>query len=48
MSAMKFDVEKIEGKKKNFGKVVCWACGQSGHINKNCTKGRDGLENGPN
>ena len=35
-----------EGKKKNFGKVVCWVCGQSGHIKKNCTKGRVGSENG--
>ena len=28
-----------EGKKKNFGKVVCWMCGQSGHIKKKCPKG---------
>ena len=35
-----------EGKKKNFGKVVCWVCGQSGHIKKNCIKGRVGSKNG--
>ena len=37
-----------EGKKKNFGKVVCWVCGQSGHIKKNCPKGRVGSTNGSN
>ena len=37
-----------EGKKKNFGKVVFWVCGQSGHIKKTCTKGRAGSENGSN
>ena len=35
-----------EGKKKNFGKVVCSVCGQSGHIKKNCTKGRASTING--
>ena len=35
-----------ERKKKNFGKVVCWVCGQFGHIKKNCTKGRASSANG--
>ena len=35
-----------EGKKKNFRKVVFWACGQSGHIKKKCPKGGAGSTNG--
>ena len=35
-----------ERKKKNFGKVVCWVCGQFGNIKKNCTKRRAILANG--
>ena len=27
-----------EGKKKNFGKIVRWVCGQSRRIKKNCKK----------
>ena len=37
-----------EGKKKNFGKVVCGVCRQSRHIKKNCTKGRASSANGSN
>lgn len=27
------------GKKKNFGKVTCWKCGESGHVKSNCPGG---------
>lgn len=34
-------VSVVSGKKKNFKKkeVVCWKCGQSGHLKKNCQNG---------
>ena len=35
-----------EGKKKNFRKIVCWVCGQSGHVMKKCPKGGAGSKNG--
>ena len=35
-----------EGKNKNFGKVICWVCGQSGHIKKKYPKGGASLTNG--
>ena len=50
MSTMKFDVEKFDGR-INFG---LWQVHvkdiliQSGHIKKNCTKGRASLKNGSN
>ena len=35
-----------ERKKKKFGKIVCWVCGQSGHIKKKYPKGGAGSTNG--
>ena len=37
----------VEGwkKKKNSMKRVCWTCGQSGHVKKNCPKSGAGPTN---
>ena len=35
-----------EGKNKNFGKVICCVCGQSGHIKKKYPKGGASSTNG--
>ncbi|KAL5790954.1 hypothetical protein ACOSQ2_005842 [Xanthoceras sorbifolium] len=36
------DSSKCDNWKKNNSrkKIICWACGQSGHVKKNCQNGR--------